>query len=171
LRPGVARNFHPRWRRPRLRSRRWRRRKQADEACAGCHGPGGNSEIPEVPSLAGQQSRYIILALFQFRAGHRKSEQIAPFAAGLTDEDLGNLLPITARRNRCRLARLSTRRRPQRRAGSLTSPNLLKQQLLEFKAGTRGDIDGNMTSAALPLSDADVDTLARYAASLFAPGG
>jgi hypothetical protein len=24
--------------------------------------------------------------LFQFRAGHRKSEQMAPFAAGLTDE-------------------------------------------------------------------------------------
>jgi cytochrome c553 len=42
----------------------------------------------------------------------------------------------------------------------------LKQQLLEFKAATRGDIDGNMTSAAQPLSDADIDTLAQYAASL-----
>jgi cytochrome c553 len=37
------------------------------------------------------QERYIILALFQFCAGHRKSEQMSPFAAELTDEDLGNL--------------------------------------------------------------------------------
>ena len=45
----------------------------------------------------------------------------------------------------------------------------LKQQLLGFKAATRGDIDGNMTSAAQPLSDADIDTLAQYAASRSTP--
>jgi len=40
---------------------------------------------------------------------------------------------------------------------------------LGFRAATRGDIDGNMTSAAQPLSDADVDILAEYAASLSPP--
>jgi len=45
----------------------------------------------------------------------------------------------------------------------------LTQQLLKFKAATRGDIDGNMTSAAQPLSDADIYTLARYTASLSPP--
>jgi cytochrome c553 len=169
-------------------------RKKAEETCAGCHGPDGNSETPEVPALAGQQSRYIILALFQFRAGHRKSEQMAPFADGLTDEDLGNLaayysaqkpaLPTetmepqkaaAARRladddhcTQCHGADLLGQEHIPRLAGQ--HYQYLKQQLLEFKAGTRGDIDGNMTSAAQPLSDADIDTLARYAASLSTPG-
>ena len=66
-------------------------RQKAKEACAGCHGPDGNSQLPTVPSLAGQLPRYLILALYQFRAGHRKSEQMTPFAAELSDEDMGNL--------------------------------------------------------------------------------
>jgi len=48
-------------------------------------------------------------------------------------------------------------------------PEYLKQQLLEFKAVTCGDIDGNMSSAAQPLSDPDTDTLAQYAANLSTP--
>jgi len=35
-----------------------------------------------------------------------------------------------------------------------------------FKASTRFDMDGQMTSAAQPLSDADIETLANYLASL-----
>ena len=168
-------------------------RKKAEEACAGCHGPDGNSETAEVPSLAGQQPRYIILALFQLRAGHRKSEQMAPFAAGLTDEDLGNLsayysaqkpTPPTrsvdpqqvaaARRladadhcTQCHGPDLAGQEHIPRLAGQ--HYEYLKQQLSGFKAGTRGDIDGNMTSAAQPLSDADINILAEYIPSLSTP--
>jgi cytochrome c553 len=39
-------------------------------------------------------------------------------------------------------------------------------QLRGFKAQTRFDMDGQMTSAAQPLSDADIDTLANYLAAL-----
>jgi cytochrome c553 len=168
-------------------------RQKAEEACAGCHGPDGNSQVPEVPSLAGQQQRYIILALFQFRAGHRKSDQMSPFAAELTDEDLGNLAAYYSKQ---KPAPPSQSMDPQKAAaahqladtdnctqchgpallGQEHIPRLagqhaeyLKQQLLEFKAATRGDIDGNMTSAAQPLSDADIDILAQYGASLSTP--
>src|SRR5262249_48939084 len=66
-------------------------RQKAEGLCAGCHGPNGNSEIETVPSLAGQPSRFIILALFQFRARHPTNEQMSHSAADLTDDDLGNL--------------------------------------------------------------------------------
>jgi cytochrome c553 len=42
----------------------------------------------------------------------------------------------------------------------------LKMQLRGFKAQTRFDMDGQMTSAAQALSDADIDTLANYLAAL-----
>jgi cytochrome c553 len=45
----------------------------------------------------------------------------------------------------------------------------LKQQLQAFKAANRGDIDGNMTSAAQALSDTDIDHLAAYISSLQTP--
>lgn len=61
------------------------------EQCVACHGPDGNSDIPTVPSLAGQQARYLILALGEFRAGRRQSEQMSQFAASLSDQDIRDL--------------------------------------------------------------------------------
>jgi cytochrome c553 len=168
-------------------------RQKAEETCAACHGPDGNSQVPEIPSLAGQQPRYIIMALFQFRSGHRQSEQMAPFAAELSDEDLGNLAayyaaqkpaPPTqsmdpekaaaARRladadhcTQCHGPSLTGQEHIPRLAGQHFE--YLKQQLVGFRAGTRGDIDGNMTSAAQPLSDADIDMLAQYCSTLSPP--
>jgi cytochrome c553 len=45
----------------------------------------------------------------------------------------------------------------------------LKAQLRGFKAQTRADLDGNMTSAAQALSDKDIEVLADYLAGLAAP--
>ncbi|MEO8310682.1 MAG: hypothetical protein ABI520_05875 [Caldimonas sp.] len=42
----------------------------------------------------------------------------------------------------------------------------LRTQLLGFKAETRFDMDGNMTSAAQPLTLGDIDTLATYLSTL-----
>ena len=42
----------------------------------------------------------------------------------------------------------------------------LRTQLRGFKAGTRFDMDGNMTSAAQSLSDADIELLADYLAGM-----
>jgi cytochrome c553 len=39
-------------------------------------------------------------------------------------------------------------------------------QLKAFKAQTRADIDGNMTSAAMALSPQDIEVLADYVAGL-----
>ena len=45
-------------------------------------------------------------------------------------------------------------------------PDYLRAQLKSFKAGTRADMDGNMTSAAQPLTDKDIDVLVDYLAGL-----
>ena len=42
----------------------------------------------------------------------------------------------------------------------------LRAQLRAFKAGKRGELEGNMTAAAQPLSDKDIDVLADYIAGL-----
>jgi cytochrome c553 len=42
----------------------------------------------------------------------------------------------------------------------------LKMQLRGFKAQTRADLDGNMTSAAQSLSEKDIDALVDYMAGL-----
>ena len=42
----------------------------------------------------------------------------------------------------------------------------LRAQLRGFKAQTRFDMDGQMTSAAQALSEADIDTLANYLAAI-----
>jgi cytochrome c553 len=48
-------------------------------------------------------------------------------------------------------------------------PDYLRVQLLGFKAKTRSDIDGNMTSAAQALSDKDIEVLVDYLPGLAAP--
>jgi cytochrome c553 len=45
----------------------------------------------------------------------------------------------------------------------------LKTQMRGFKAQTRADLDGNMTSAAQALTDKDIDVLVDYISGLGAP--
>ncbi|HUB13096.1 MAG TPA: c-type cytochrome [Acetobacteraceae bacterium] len=166
---------------------------KAEALCAGCHGKQGRSQQPAVPSLAGQHNDYIVLALYQFRAGHRPSALMAPIAATLTDSDLGNLAayysalkPWGAERSAAAAAVAGGPALTQQRncvqchgpglAGQDSVPRIagqkidyLKSQLRAFRAGNRGDIDGNMTSAASQLTDGEIDTLADYVSGLATP--
>jgi len=56
--------------------------------CVGCHGADGNSMVPNFPKLAGQHASYLEKQLKDFRDGFRKDATMAPFAAGLTDEEI-----------------------------------------------------------------------------------
>jgi cytochrome c553 len=167
--------------------------KQKAASCVACHGQGGNSTNPAVPSIAGQWNDYVVLALYQFRAKHRPSPVMDPVAAPLKDDDLGNLAayystqpkwkplrqssadalakgPELARAKNCAQCHTPTL------AGQDSVPRVAGQhidyltaQLKAFRAGNRGDIDGNMTSAASTLTDADIATLADYISGLSSP--
>jgi len=61
------------------------------EACLACHGSGGNSTDPVMPSLAGQPAQSISLQLFMFREGNRKDPQMTPMAANLSNAEMNEL--------------------------------------------------------------------------------
>ena len=59
--------------------------------CTACHGGDGNSINPIWPNLAGQSVSYLAKQMKDFRDGKRKSAQMAPMVAALSDEDIGNI--------------------------------------------------------------------------------
>lgn len=64
---------------------------KAGTVCVACHGPQGNSIVPNWPKLAGQHPEYIYKQLMDFKAGNRENAQMSPMAAPLTDEEMRNL--------------------------------------------------------------------------------
>jgi len=65
--------------------------KQKSAPCQQCHGADGNSTNAQFPRLAGQYPDYIAKALSDYKSGDRKNPVMAPFAAGLSFEDIEDL--------------------------------------------------------------------------------
>jgi cytochrome c553 len=163
------------------------------QVCVACHGADGNSVNPVIPSIAGQPRQQLVTALFMFREGRRKSDLMAPFAEKLSNVDLNDLAAffnsqkmiaptrqasadivakgreITVRNNcvACHTATLGGQQHIPRLAGQ-HKPYLL-DQLKAFKAGTRGDMDGTMTSAAQSLTADELEILAEFLSTLQLP--
>ncbi|HEY6242121.1 MAG TPA: c-type cytochrome [Burkholderiales bacterium] len=163
------------------------------QLCAACHGSEGNSVISANPSIAAQPGQFISMQLFQFREGNRKDPQMTPMAANLSNKEMNELAAYFSKQ---KAAAPSHKTAPESAAAG---PNLAQQfncvqchgpallgqqhiprlagqqfeylrtQLRGFKAQTRADLDGNMTSAAQALSDKDVEILADYLSGLPAP--
>ena len=160
------------------------------KACAACHGEGGNSANPAVPSLAGQPAQFISTALYMFRAGQRKDPQMTPMATGLSNTEMNDLAayfsaqkPAPSRHRaspdnaaagpslaqkfqctQCHGAHMLGQQHIPRLAGQQFE--YLRAQLRSFKRGTRMDLDGKMSESAQPLSDKDIEVLADYIAGL-----
>jgi cytochrome c553 len=158
--------------------------------CAACHGPNGNSTNPAVPSLAGQPRQFITTQLIMFREERRKDPQMSPIAAPLTNPEInalggyftaqkpsppqreldaakagaGRALAQKYNCSVCHAADLKGQQHVPRLAGQ--QRDYVRTQLRGFKAGTRFDMDGNMTSAAQPLTEADIDLLADFVSTL-----
>lgn len=60
-------------------------------ACAGCHGTGGGSAGPTMPSLAGQSQAAIVDAMKKFRSGERPSTVMGRLAKGYSDAEIDAL--------------------------------------------------------------------------------
>jgi cytochrome c553 len=57
-------------------------------ACLACHGEGGVSRTPEVPSLAAQPDLFIEWQLVYYRDGTRPGDIMVPVAQALSDADI-----------------------------------------------------------------------------------
>ncbi len=121
------------------------------EPCGRCHGADGNATIAGTPSLAGQHAWFTHWTLFKFRDGRRKDPVMSPFAANLSDADLADLSEYYAAQ------------RPRPRAQAVDAAKAAAGREL-YKAQTAGDLEGLMTQAAQPLSDADIERLAHFIA-------
>lgn len=167
--------------------------KQKAAPCAACHGPEGNSINPATPSIAGQPKQFIVTQLFMFREGNRKDPQMSPMAAPLSNADMNELAayfstqkhaapakPLAADKaaagravtekyncTQCHGPLLLGQQHIPRLAGQ--QAQYLKTQLRGFKASTRFDMDGQMTSAAQVLTDQDIELLGDYLSGLDVP--
>jgi cytochrome c553 len=161
--------------------------------CFACHGSAGNSANPVVPSLAGQPAQFVSMELFQFREGNRKDPQMTPLAANLSNADMNDLAAYfsaqkptpSEHRTEPANAAIAPKLAEQFHCVQCHGPALLgqqhiprlagqqfeylKTQLRGFKAQTRADLDGNMTSAAQALTEKDIDVLVDYVAGLGTP--
>ncbi len=161
--------------------------------CAACHGEGGNSVNPAVPSIAQQPRQFIATSLFMFREGTRKDAQMSPMAANLSNAEMNQLAdyfskqkaaapkhqssaesaaagPALAKKfncSQCHGPQLLGQQHIPRLAGQQFE--YLRLQLKSFKAQTRGDIDGNMSAAAQALNEKDIETLADFLAGQSVP--
>lgn len=60
-------------------------------ACASCHGEDGNSTVAGIPSLAGQQPRYLVTATQEYLLGERKTTPMHAKLRGLTRRETENV--------------------------------------------------------------------------------
>jgi len=160
------------------------------EVCAGCHGKDGNATLPGIPVLAGQTSRYLYLQLRDFQEGRRSNEQMSPMVKAMTRDDMRALAdwyskqkpapqPFTPDPEKVRLGQLKAAETlcTMCHLGGFMGQNEIPRvagqrydyvvkQLGDFKARRRTNDAGNMTSVSNTLSDADIENLAHYLASL-----
>ena len=158
--------------------------------CVGCHGPGGRAVLPGFPSLAGQTSRYMVLQLRDFQEKRRSDPQMSPMVAGLTRDDMQELSdyfskqkpaistfnpdPEKARLGKlkadetlctmCHLGGFAGQNEIPRVAGQ--HYDYIVKQLTDFKARTRTNDAGSMTSVAGTLNAQDIENLAHYLVGL-----
>ncbi len=157
--------------------------------CLACHGESGRSETPEVPSLGGQPSDFLLIQLYQFREKQRLAEPMNELAKELSDDDLRpfaeslSRLPPPAPTGQAAdpsaLARgqaLSAKHRcgfchnPDF-SGHDQIPRLAAQRedylvkaLRDYKSGARVGYDPAMAEVVQPLSDPDILDLAAFLA-------
>ncbi|WP_419600097.1 c-type cytochrome [Thiolapillus sp.] len=59
--------------------------------CAGCHGTGGNSNGPAIPTLAGASRDYIIKAMEDYQSDERVSTIMGRIAKGYSKEEIARI--------------------------------------------------------------------------------
>lgn len=165
----------------------------ADKAapCLACHGAGGESVIPETPSLGGQPEFYLTVQMLMFRDKLRLGEPMNQAMRGLTDDDLRGLAAYLAklpapkpaagaideqRMNRAR-ALIEEHRCNFCHQGSYTGeqnvPRLAGQRqdylvkaMREYKNNARRGYDASMADVLYPVTDEEIADLAYLFARL-----
>lgn len=160
------------------------------QACAACHGADGNSQTGNFPNLAGQSWRYIYVQLKDYKEGRRKDPVMTAMAATLSKQEMIDVANFFAAQPAkpssfkadegkvklgkakadetlcamCHLGGFAGQNEIPRVAGQ--QYEYIVKQMTDFKARTRTNDAGNMTSVAQTLNETDIENLAHYITSL-----
>jgi len=160
-------------------------------ACFACHGPNGQSEVEDVPSIAAQVPAYLLIQLVMFRDKLRVSDAMNEAAKDLSDGDIQSLADALAalpprtplpdpvdqagfertraltRQNHCDVCHRSDF------SGQQTVPRLAGQRedyllktLRDYKSGARRAYEPIMIEQVQPLDDAQLVDISYYLAHI-----
>jgi cytochrome c553 len=157
--------------------------------CAACHGAQGNSQIPSIPSLAGQPKTFIENQLVLIREGIREVPQMKGLLDKITDEEFITLANYFAAQTPAKATTSAvnnaTYLRGQETAkkmlcGTCHLPNYVGQNQIprlagqheeflvlsvkQFRDGNSPGRDTNMSASVLGVKDGDIADLAHYLA-------
>jgi cytochrome c553 len=159
----------------------------AQDACVACHGPGGNSQQPGVPSIAGQPKLFLENQLVIMREGLRPAPQMQPIVNGMKDAEISRLaehfskLPAKSMESgpaEPALVKLGQERAKALRCGVCHLANFhgqnqvprlaaqreeyLANEMRAYRDNQRKGGDTIMAAALYGVSDADIKALAHY---------
>jgi cytochrome c553 len=157
----------------------------AAAGCAGCHGEGGVSKTPGMPSLVGLDPKYLVAAMSAYKSGQRKHDMMKSLLAALNDASLNNIALYYALQ---KPARAQTRASGNAAAGKAAAaacsachgelgvsgtpanPSLAGQDAQYFAVALRAYKDGSrkddtMKGLAASLDDRAIRDLAAFYAS------
>ncbi len=159
----------------------------SQETCLACHGPGGNSVTPGIPSIAGQPKLFIETQLVLIREELRPAPQMLPIVKAMKDAEITKLaehfskLPAKsmestpadpklvkqamARANAlrcgvCHTADFRGQNQVPRLAGQ--REEYLVSEMLAYRDNKRKGGDTIMAAALYGVSDADIKALAHF---------
>lgn len=157
----------------------------AAAGCAGCHGEGGISKTPGMPSLVGLDPKYLVAAMQGYKSGQRKHDMMKSLLAALGDADLKNIALYYALQKPARAQTPISGNPAAGKAaaaacaachgdlgvsGSATTPSLAGQDAQYFAAALRAYTDGSrkdetMKALAAALDERAVRDLAAFYAT------
>lgn len=162
--------------------------RRAAAICANCHGEGGNSVKPDIPNLAGQNPTYLLEQTRLFADGRRRFDFMEGMIKAMTsDEKVGVALfyaaqavtpsaasnPVLVAKGKEIYSKNCFRCHGNDGHGNDTFARIAGQQkvyltttLKNYRGGQGPRTNPLMTETTRPMSDADIDAVVAYVASL-----
>ena len=173
---------------PKLADALFKTGRKVAAVCANCHGEGGNSTKPDIPNLAAQNPAYLLEQLRKFADGSRRFEFMEGMIKALsTDEKVGIVLFYSVQRASAKSApspglaakgkeyfnKVCFRCHGENGLGSDKfariagqQPEYLKVTLKRYRTGTGARVDPLMAANTKLMTDADIDAVVAYVASM-----
>ncbi len=160
--------------------------KTAAAGCAGCHGETGISKTPGVPSLVGQEPKYLVASMAAYKGGQRNNDVMTAMIAPVADANLNNIALFYALHQPARAQTAAAGDPTSGQAGAAAcagchgaqgvsgnpaTPSLAGQDAQYLAAALHGYQDGSrddatMKGLAAALDDTAIKNLAAFYASL-----